>query len=791
MSYPKIIVITLLVLTGYFAASAQTNFSFQSQFEWENTGGNDIWGYSTGGREYALVGLFHGLSVVDITSPDNPVELYHIARPSSIWRDLSEYNGYVYAVDDQEGGRMFIIDCTDINNISHTVWTTSELAETEFTTCHNIFIDEFGIAYLFGCNNVEDVDSRGALMLDLNTDPMNPAVVGHYTDDYVHDGYVRDNILWASQIYDGTQAAIDVSDKSNPVLISKWTTPGAFTHHCWLNDAGTILFTADESQGQFVAAYDVSDLADVKELDRIRSNPGNFIIPHNVFVVGNHVIVSYYTDGVILIDATEPDNLVIVGEYDTSPDFDGGTFDGCWGVYPYFDSGNIIATDQQTGLWVLEPTYARAGYLEGTITNAETGAAINGVSVQALNGDMADQSNLQGSYKTGTINFGTYDVLFKKEGYADLLVEGVTVEAINKTILDVEMTPLVPFNLTVNVVDDNGNQIPFAEVTIMNEYGERNQVADENAIATFEEVYEDEYNFIAGQWGYNTIGLNIPVTNANENLTLALNKGYYDDFIFDFGWEVTSTAEAGNWALQEPVGYTTNAGIQFEPNEDVEGDFGSYCLITDSDSGFAGVDDVDDGMVTIQSPIFDLSNYNVPLLSFHRWFANGGGQGTPPNDQLEISISNGQETVVLDLASFGDNDLFQWEFQSFALNDFIEKSDEMRLILQTGDTEDLGHLVEAAFDLFEIVDLEPSPPSAIESFAANQFQLVPNPVLDNLTLPTFASESHYFIYNLNGSLALSGRNSELVDCRQLTQGVYLIKVLDAAGTLYVSKFVKD
>jgi len=772
---------------------SQTNFTLNSQLEYAGKNANDIWGYADDdGNEYALVGLRQGLSIVDVTNPDAPVEIYSLDRPnSSVWRDLKEYNGYVYAVDDQDGAQLIIIDLNDVDNITQTFWTTAELGDNEFTTCHNIFIDEFGIAYLFGCNNLIDTDRRGALMLDLNTNPLNPTVVGQYTDEYVHDGFVRDNLLWASQIFDGTQAVVDVSDKSNPQLINKWTTPGAFTHNCWLNEEGTVLYTTDESSGQFVTAYDVTNRMDVRELDRIRSKPGEFVVPHNAFTIGNHVVVSYYTSGAVIIDATKPDNMVIVGEFDTAPSFEGGSFNGCWGVYPYLPSGKVLATDQQTDLWVLTPTYARAGYLEGTVSNAETGALLSGVSVDVLGSELAEQTSPLGEFKTGTINFGTFSVFFQKEGYEDLIVENVSIEEINTTILEVEMVPQTPFNLQVQVVGSNGELIPFADVTAVNEFGQRSVVADDNAVAIFENIFENEYNFIAGQWGFNTASLSFPVSDQSETITLTLNEGIYDDFIFDFGWEITSTAGAGNWELADPIGYSTNAGVEFEPSDDAPGDFGDRCLVTDSENGFPGPDDVDDGTVTVESPVFDLTTYNAPLLSFNRWFAAGGGQGTQSNDVFTVSITNATDTVVLDFAQFGDENLSQWVSQSYELNDFIASSDQMRVIVQTGDDEEFGHLVEAAFDLFKIEDLMPDPPSFIETLSLNTFEVSPNPVQGLLNIPDFGPETKFSIYSLNGALVKRGSNTQQIDVQDFDTGVYLLKVLTADGDNHLAKFIKD
>jgi hypothetical protein len=44
--------------------------------------------------------------------------------------------------------------------------------------------------------------------------------------------------------------------------------------------------------------------------------------------------------------------------YDTYPQNDtifNPTYEGCWGVYPFLPSGNIIASDRANGIFVLQP----------------------------------------------------------------------------------------------------------------------------------------------------------------------------------------------------------------------------------------------------------------------------------------------------------------------------------------------------------------------------------------------------------------------------------------------------
>ena len=77
-------------------------------------------------------------------------------------------------------------------------------------------------------------------------------------------------------------------------------------------------------------------------------------------MIGDYLVISYYRDGVIIVDVSDPANMVEVGQFDTSPFSSAPGFQGCWGAYPYLSSGNILATDRQEGLFVLSPNYVEA-----------------------------------------------------------------------------------------------------------------------------------------------------------------------------------------------------------------------------------------------------------------------------------------------------------------------------------------------------------------------------------------------------------------------------------------------
>lgn len=311
---------------------------------------NDVWGYvDLNGNEHALVGCANGFSYVDVSNPSNPQEVFFISGSNSVWRDLKTWGKYAYVTTEAEDG-LLIVDLTDLSGQTYTYWTD------QFMRAHNIYIDENGFAYIFGS---QDGPTDGAIILDLNDDPMNPSVAGLFDAYYLHDGMVRGDTLWGAAVYEGVLTAVDVSDKANPVILGSSPTSCNFTHNAWVSDDGNYVFTTDEQSDCNVGAYDVSNISDIQEIDLIQSwnNENGFpVIPHNTHVLGDYLVTSYYTSGVTVIDASDPFNMNEIAYYDTSPDYEGGEFEGCWGAYPFLPSGLILATDQQTGLHILEIT---------------------------------------------------------------------------------------------------------------------------------------------------------------------------------------------------------------------------------------------------------------------------------------------------------------------------------------------------------------------------------------------------------------------------------------------------
>ena len=419
----KILLVLLLPVLSYSQDSL--NMSLLGSYDYPTTQGNDIWGWVDSiSNEYAIVGLRNGVSVVDITNPTAPVEKFFIADIYSIWRDVKTWSHYAYVTTESDAG-LLIIDLNDMSGNSY--WHVKDFYNStdtlHFEAAHDLFIDENGIIYIFGASNPAgfSTPANGAIFLDPTNNPINPEYLGEWNDEYIHDAMVRNDTLWAGCVYAGKVFAVDVSDKSNPITLGSTTTPDAFTHNAWVSDDGNYVFTTDEKSGAYIAAYDVTDIANFQEVDRIQSNPGSNSIPHNTFVDGNFLITSYYRDGTTVHDITYPDFMVQVGYYD-SYSGSGNGFDGCWGTYPFLPSGNIISSEINSNngngqLLIYGRNFQQACHINGTVFDDYSGITISNTNIEILNTNIISSTNLLGNYHTAVLDSGLYQVVFSASGY--------------------------------------------------------------------------------------------------------------------------------------------------------------------------------------------------------------------------------------------------------------------------------------------------------------------------------------------------------------------------------------
>ena len=423
----KKIILIFIFFPLFVNSQVSWNMNLLGSFTFPTTKCNDIWGWvDANENEFALVGLRNGVSCVDVTIPSTPVEMFFISDVYSTWRDIKTFGNFAYVTTESDAG-LLIIDLSDMtgNTYYHVKDFVNPITGIvlHWEAAHDLFIDEFGICYIFGASNpnIFPQPPNGVIFLDLVSDPINPIHLGQWNEHYVHDGMARSDTMYLGCIYDGSFQVVDVSDKANPSTIGQAYTPDLFTHNAWVSDDGNYVFTTDEKPNAFIGAYDISDLNNIYEVDRIQSNPGSSSIPHNTFVDGNFLITSYYRDGTTVHDITYPNYMIQVGSYDSYLG-SGNGFDGCWGTYPFLPSGNIISSDinsfnGQGILNVYGRDFRQACYLTGEITDCFTNTPISNVNIQILNTNILELSNLNGEYQTAVVDSGLYEIVFSSIGY--------------------------------------------------------------------------------------------------------------------------------------------------------------------------------------------------------------------------------------------------------------------------------------------------------------------------------------------------------------------------------------
>ncbi|MDL1892014.1 choice-of-anchor B family protein [Sphingobacteriales bacterium CHB3] len=363
MKSPFFFVVALACLSG--SAFAQpTHLDTLRHLNVKNGGGySAIWGYTApDGREYALLacngssGRPPGTSIIDITVDNNPQEVAFISGPASGWREMKTYKHYAYVVSEAGGGTQ-IIDLSQLPDTArlvnsftyvHPDTLTKNTAKAHTISIHGDFM------YLNGCANWGSRDQRGMVIFRLSHDPVNPTYAGEYSPLYVHDSYVLDDTIYASAVYsNGGLFIADATNKSNIQTIGKITYSGSGTHNAWVTRDKRYVITTDEigTTPKTLKIWDRSNLPAIPSAPAATFTATPSDIVHNITIRGDYAYVAWYTAGVRVVNLANPASPLDAGGFDTSTQ-PPGNYAGVWGVYPYFPSGKIVASDMQNGLWV-------------------------------------------------------------------------------------------------------------------------------------------------------------------------------------------------------------------------------------------------------------------------------------------------------------------------------------------------------------------------------------------------------------------------------------------------------
>ena len=200
---------------------------------------------------------------------------------------------------------------------------------------------------------------------------------------------------------------------------------------------------------------------------------------------------------------------------------------------------------------------------------------------------------------------------------------------------------------------------------------------------------------------------------------------FFDDFETDRAWfrDARDTATTGLWTRANPEptvvsrdfgGTTVSALVQ---PEDDHSPAGVQCYVTGNAprSSDVGRDDVDGGVTSVLSPIWDLSAATDPIVSFWFWYSNNAGI-SPGRDSLCVDVSNNAGASWVHMKSFHSSHYY-WREEQLRLSDYVSVGSRMRVRFQARDLGG-GSVVEAAIDDVRIFDLDTGTPVTLQDLAA-------------------------------------------------------------------------
>ena len=372
------IYILLYILFSINGLKAQQSLNMELLAQWNDTNlqtidGDQLWsdimGYhdSTKNKEYAILFGNDSFYFFDITNPKITKLIVKVDGFSkkSINRDVEIYQHYAYCVSERSGslGGLQILDLQYLPDSVHEVYRSDALT----VQAHTVFIEAerkrmyipqnstkigFSAMDIFSLNNPENPTKLASLQVPLNG-------MGEAQFSKVHEMYSRNDTVYLS-CYENGLYMMDLTNLNAQKLlgvIANYPQRGT-NHSSWLNAKGNMIMFTDENQGSPIKIFDISDIGNPKQIVYFNSHPN--ALPHNAYWKENMAVVSAYEDGVYIFDITNLNNPKVHAFYDTYPlNADGvySGFHGCWGVWPYLPSGNIIASDISEGLFVMKPKY--------------------------------------------------------------------------------------------------------------------------------------------------------------------------------------------------------------------------------------------------------------------------------------------------------------------------------------------------------------------------------------------------------------------------------------------------
>jgi choice-of-anchor B domain-containing protein len=314
----------------------------------------NVWGDGN----YAYVGSYNatGVLIFDISNPDAPTLAANYTDPGfdAGMEDVEVQSGVGYFASNNKGG-IHIVDLSNPAQPKLITRITSAIGgwdsvHTLLLDGHHLYVPHFLVDPYVQVWNISTPSAPVLIQTFKTTDSLSIRAMSILNNHLFTSGRGGHTDIW------------DVTniDNAPPTLLGTIDS-GELSHSSSPTPDGHYLVCSREldAKGGDVKIYDISNPANPTQVSII-TMPAygiNAVSPHNPMVMGNILYHSWYQAGMLAFDITNPANPIMVGNYDTWPGkVIWGQYDGDWGVYPYLGQDEILVSDQDTGLYIIDAT---------------------------------------------------------------------------------------------------------------------------------------------------------------------------------------------------------------------------------------------------------------------------------------------------------------------------------------------------------------------------------------------------------------------------------------------------
>jgi hypothetical protein len=298
-----------------------------------------------------------GVLIIDISNPDAPKKVAnYVPSNSKNMQGIAVLNGIGYFASDTGGG-VHIVNLSDPTHPALITRITS--AQGGYDSVHDLTLD--GNGHLF----IPDYRHSATVQVWNVVNPAAPfletTMVG--TDpSSTHDVTIQGNRLFMAG-WGGTVDIWDITniDTQTPVRLGSFFS-GNNTQNISVTSDGNFLACPRElSANGEVKIFNITDPANAFLVASIEQGTSGIAAssPSETKIMGNLLFVSWYQQGLVVFDITDPTHPVMVGNYDTWPGpsfMVNGGGDGNWGVFPFLGLDRVLVSDRATGLYVMDVT---------------------------------------------------------------------------------------------------------------------------------------------------------------------------------------------------------------------------------------------------------------------------------------------------------------------------------------------------------------------------------------------------------------------------------------------------